>query len=130
MTVALDTWAIICLLDEVGPAARRVSALLDRETPVMSWVNLAEVAYVVERRHGKDAATRAVRDLLDRIDVESAGRRPSLAAATLKAELGLSLGDAYAAATALAHDGTLWTGDPDLLRPDATWKHEDLRTKG
>ena len=36
--------------------------------------------------------------------------------------------DAFAAATALAHEATLLTGDPELLLPFAPWAHEDLRS--
>jgi len=34
---------------------------------------------------------------------------------------------AFAAATAIAHDAELWTGDPELLVSDAPWRWRDLR---
>lgn len=39
----------------------------------------------------------------------------------------MAYADAFAAATALAHDAALWTGDPELLLEDAPWSYEDLR---
>ena len=51
-----------------------------------------------------------------------------LQAATIKAEHAGSYADAVAAATALAHDATLLTGDPELLLPSSTWSHEELRS--
>jgi hypothetical protein len=39
----------------------------------------------------------------------------------------MALGDAFAAATAVAHDALLLTGDPALLRGDGPWRAEDLR---
>jgi predicted nucleic acid-binding protein len=41
-----------------------------------------------------------------------------LAAAHLKAEHQLAFADCFAAATAAAHDATLYTGDPELLGHD------------
>ena len=48
-------------------------------------------------------------------------------AARIKAEHPMAYADAFAAATAMAHDATLWTGDPELLVHDATWRWRDLR---
>lgn len=47
------------LLDGTEPAATRVATLLDNQRPVMSWVNLGEVFYVIRREHGEDEATDA-----------------------------------------------------------------------
>lgn len=48
-------------------------------------------------------------------------------AAAIKATHPMSYVDAFAVATAIAHDGVLWTGDPELLVPDAPWRTHDLR---
>jgi predicted nucleic acid-binding protein len=45
----------------------------------------------------------------------------------LKANHHLSYADAFAAATAIAHDAELWTGDPELLLGGAPWQWRDLR---
>ena len=39
----------------------------------------------------------------------------------------MAYADAFAAATAIAHDATLWTGDPELLVADSAWLWRDLR---
>ena len=48
-------------------------------------------------------------------------------AAAIKAEYALSYADAFAVATALAHDAVLLTGDPELLNADPAWRIEDVR---
>ena len=55
MTACLDSWAILAWLDGEEPALSRLDGLIDSR-PVVSWVNLVEVYYRVERDHGRDAA--------------------------------------------------------------------------
>jgi|GEM_PF-1835196 len=64
----------------------------------------------------------------DAVRAEAATEERTLAAARLKVEHGCPDADAFAAATAMAHDGVLLTGDPGLLVADAPWRWEDLRT--
>lgn len=126
MTVVLDAWAVLHLLDADDAAARRVAVALEGRV-VMSWLNLGEVSHVVERRFGSDAAAETVRDLRPRLRLEEVTAERALTAARLKATVGCPYVDAIAAATAIAHDAVLLTGDPDLLLPDAPWRWEDLR---
>lgn len=62
MTVALDSWAVLRLLEGSGAAAKAVGDLLATDRPLISWINLGEVHYVLQRIHGEDAATETVRD--------------------------------------------------------------------
>jgi len=39
----------------------------------------------------------------------------------------MALGDAFAAATAIAVNAPLLTGDPELIGRDGPWRVEDLR---
>ncbi|MFZ1438918.1 MAG: hypothetical protein WAX12_13520 [Candidatus Microthrix subdominans] len=39
----------------------------------------------------------------------------------------MAYADAFAAATAISLDATLWTGDPELLTENADWRWRDLR---
>ena len=39
----------------------------------------------------------------------------------------MALADAFAVATALAHEAVLLTGDPEILDIGGTWMTEDLR---
>ncbi len=93
----------------------------------MSWINLGEVFYVVRRGAGEEAAASTVRDLRDVLVAELPDERRVLGAGRIKSEFSLAYADAFAAATAQAHDAELWTGDPELLVPSAPWSWRDLR---
>lgn len=126
MTVCLDSWAVLRWLEGVEPAAARVEKAL-AERPVMSWINLGEVYYVVRRAAGVDQAAEVVRDLRRRVDVELPDEDRVLEAAAIKAEHPLAYADAFALATAAAHGARLYTGDPELVDGPEEWPIEDLR---
>lgn len=123
----LDAWPVIDYLENTEPVAGRVAGLLNGQRPVISWINLGEVFYTVRRRRGEGAGQRAVRDLQVQLDPELPSTARVLEAATVKADHRLSYADAFAAATALARDAVLLTGDDELLIDDATWTTVDLR---
>ena len=127
MTVVLDSWAVLRYLENTEPAATLVADLLDGERPLMSWINMGEVHYVVRRAHGEDDASETVRDLRHVIDVRLPDERLVLDAARLKADHAMDYADAFGAALAIAQDATLWTGDPELLVDGAPWRWQDLR---
>jgi predicted nucleic acid-binding protein len=127
VTVVLDSWAVLRLLEDIEPAATRVQQLLDDEQPVMSWINLGEVHYVVARDQGFEEAEAVTRDLRPLLHLDLPNERRVLEAARIKADHPLAYADAFAAATALAHGATLLTGDPELLIAGAPWACEDLR---
>lgn len=127
MTVVLDAWAVMTSLQD-GPGADRVERLLTAERPRMSWINLGEVLYVLIRRRGRAEADKIVRDLRGVLAVELPTTAVVQAAASIKAARRMSYADAFAAATAIAHDAELWTGDPELLVSDAPWRAVDLRS--
>lgn len=127
MTVVLDSWAVLRYLEGSEPAADVVGELLDGERPLMSWINLGEVHYILRRLHGEDAAMETIRDLRDVIDARLPDEGVVLQAARIKAGNPMSFADAFGAALAVTEDADLWTGDPELLRRDATWGWRDLR---
>ena len=127
MTVVLDSWAVLRYLEDAGPAAEAVADLLEREKPLMSWINLGEVHYVLRRLQGEDPAAEAVRDLRDVIDARLPDERLVLDAARIKADHPMAYADAFAAALTITQDATLWTGDPELLLDGSTWRWRDLR---
>lgn len=127
MTRVLDAWAVFAYIQNVEPAASRVASLLRRARPMMNWINFGEVHYVTAQRRGLDEADQLVRDLRPLLTLEAPSPDRVLAAARLKATHRLSYADAFAAATALAHNATLLTGDPELLVTGASWRTEDLR---
>ena len=130
MTVVLDSWAVLRYLENAEPAASLVADLLDEDRPLMSWINLGEVHYVLRRAHGEDDAIETVRDLRDVIDVRLPDERLVLDAARLKADHPMAYADAFGAALAAAQDATLWTGDPELLPDGSPWRWRDLRRRG
>jgi len=124
----LDSWAILRYLEDAEPAAGAVADLLAGERPVVSWINLGEIFYVVRRLHGEEAASRTVRDVRHVTRPELPTEYRVIEAARIKAEHRLAYADAFAAATAVAHDAELWTGDPELLAEAAAWRWRDLRS--
>ncbi len=127
MTVVLDSWAVLRYLENADPAATLVADLLDDGQPLMSWINLGEVHYVLRRVRGEDDAIETVRDLRDLIDVRLPNERLVLDAARLKADHPMAYADAFGAALAIAEHATLWTGDPELLLDGSQWRWRDLR---
>ena len=128
MTVVLDSWAVLRYLEDADPAAKALADLLEHEKPLMSWINLGEVHYVLRRLHGDDDATETVRDLRDVIDARLPDERLVLDAARIKADHPMAYADAFAAALTVAQDAALWTGDPELLIEDSAWRWRDLRS--
>ncbi len=128
MTVVLDSWAVIRFLEGVDPAAGQVATLLDVQRPVMSWINLGEVFYVIRRAAGEEAAASTIRDLRDVLSAELPVESRIIDAARIKAQHPMAYADAFAAATAIAHAAELWTGDPELLIAHAPWRPKDLRS--
>ena len=98
MTVVLDSWAVLRYLEDTHAAAEAVSDLLDREKPLMSWINLGEVHYVLRRLHSEDAATETVRDLRDVVDARLPDERLVVDAARIKADHPMAYADAFAGA--------------------------------
>jgi predicted nucleic acid-binding protein len=129
VSVCLDSWAVLAWLDGDEPAASQVQRVFEKERPRMSWVNLGEVAYQVERRHGADEAADVVRRLRTALLPDAVIPERVLAAAHLKAEHPIAFADCFAAATAAAYNATLLTGDPELLDRKLGCRTQDLRAK-
>ena len=127
MSVCLDSWAILAWLDGEQPALTRVDELI-ASRPVVSWVNLVEVYYRVERDHGRDRADETLTELRATLSPDLPGTARMIDAARLKARAAIALADCFAATTAAAHDLTLLTGDPELLElADPPCRLDDLR---
>ncbi len=128
MRDCLDSWAVLRWLEGEEPAASRVDEALGGR-PVMSWINLGEVAYVVERLAGVDRSRDVVRELQRLLTLDAPSPRRVLEAARLKANHTMAYADAFALATAIAHDAIVLTGDPELLDSGEDWPVEDLRPR-
>ena len=118
-TFVLDSFAVLALLGG-EPGSDEVAGLLRRAQDggislLMTWVNLGEVAYIVERRWGTQPLHQALAMLeATSLELVPVGRQLSLAAARIKAQHPISYADAFAAALAQHTDATLVTGDPEF----------------
>ncbi|MHB1568510.1 MAG: PIN domain-containing protein [Solirubrobacteraceae bacterium] len=127
MSVCLDSWAVLAWLDGEQPALSRIEGVVDSR-PVISWINLVEVYYRLERDHGRDRADETLTALRAALTPDLPGTARMIETARLKARAALALGDCFAATTAAAHGLTLLTGDPELLDlADPPCLMEDLR---
>jgi predicted nucleic acid-binding protein len=95
----------------------------------MSWINVGEVAYVLERRVGVDRSREVVRELRRSLNLDLPTEERVIEAARVKVAHRMAYADAFAVATALAHGANLLTGDPEILRGDNSWSVVDLRVK-
>jgi len=127
MTAVLDSWAIIRFLEDSHPGSDHVAALLDDERPVLSWINLGAVFYVMRRAGGQASASSTLCDLRDVMEAEELSQTRVVEAARMKASYPMASADAFAAATARAADAALWTGEAELLVTDPAWRWHDLR---
>ncbi len=117
----LDTSAVLALRGN-EPGADRVEALLRhgraRRTHILvSFMTRMEMLYRIAADEDADAARTAVR-LIDAAGVLWVSCEPELLeeAARIKATGGLSVADAWIAATAAVHDAVLVHKDPEMRR--------------
>jgi predicted nucleic acid-binding protein len=97
------------------------------DPPLMSWINLGEVSYVIERKAGSAQAHEVVRTLRRQLTLDLPSEDRILQAARIKARHRMAYADAFAVATALAHRATLLTGHPEIIGADPGWPVTDLR---
>jgi ribonuclease VapC len=100
-----------------APAVRELieQAIEGEVTLLMSQINLGEVIYHTERKHGARKAQETLVEIEALpIQMVEATRRRVLDAAHLKANHRLSYADAFAAALAEEHGAALVTGDPEF----------------
>ena len=114
----LDSFAVLALLGG-EPGGEQVAELMRRAPEkvrlLMTWVNLGEVAHIVQRRWG-EARLYEVLAILEATTLEfvAVGRELALAAARIKAAHPMAFADSFAAGLAEQTGGTLWTGDPEF----------------
>ena len=119
--IVLDAWAILALIFGEEPAATVVKDLLaqkdaSRSSVHMSWINLGEVYYTITRRKGSDTADEVLKDIqMLPISLHEASKTDILSAAGIKATHKLSYADAFAVSLAQKTNGTLLTGDPEII---------------
>jgi len=126
-TYCLDSWAVLRFLEGGSAAARRVRQVMRQGRPLMSWINLGEVYYIVHRAAGAAEADATAALLRPLLTLDGVGPERVLAAARIKALHPLAYGDAFAVATAAAHGAILLTGDPEITERSLGCRVQDLR---
>lgn len=128
--VVLDAWPLIRYYSDEGPAASAVQHILNPANPIPPIINavtLGEVYNAVAREEGTRTADRFVASLRRTLRVETVDADHGIQAGWLKTRYHMSLGDSYAAASALHSEAVLWTGDAELLFDGCPWAVNDLR---
>ena len=115
----LDSFALLALLGG-EPGAEDVVDLLRKAQRreirlLMTWVNIGEMAYIVERRWGRERLYAALATMeATPLEIEPVERDLALAAGHIKAKYPVAYADAFAAAVARHHSAALVTGDPEF----------------
>jgi predicted nucleic acid-binding protein len=126
----LDSWAVLAWLDGEEPAAEIVEGVVDRERPVMSWMNLVEVHYRTARDHGRQEADQVLAELRPQVGEDLPAISAMREVARLKAENPIALADCFAIALAAEEGAVLLTGDPEIIdrAEQLPCQVEDLRS--
>ena len=120
----LDSFAVLALLGK-EPGSEIVNEILEKAQTkkaevLMTWVNVGEVTYIVERRWGKARVHRVLGTLeATAVEIHEVDRYLTLTAAEIKAEYPLAYADAFAAALAMREQAVLVTGDPEFEQLEA-----------
>ena len=116
----LDTSALLALRDD-EPGAERVHRVIDaarkhRASVYVSFMTRMELLYRISASEGGEAAAAALR-LLDTLPLHWVTCEPSILteSARIKQRGGLSVADAWIAATAVVHSAVLMHKDPEFV---------------
>jgi ribonuclease VapC len=120
----LDSYALLAYLQNETAAGQVDDLLVQAATGDMalyvSLINLGEIAYLVERRHGLVQCERAL-DMILRFPVtlEEVTLERVKAAAHVRASHPISYADAFAVALAQELDAAIVTGDPEFRQVES-----------
>lgn len=115
----LDSYAVLAYLND-EPAAQDVEDILRSAVNggvkvYMSWINLGEVYYRLQRVYNRQISRKAIEIIKAwPIELLQAEEQLTLLAGDIKARYRLSYADAFAAATAVNTDGIILTGDQEF----------------
>lgn len=115
----LDSFALLRFIQK-EPGNEAVKAILDdarigKACAMLNVVNMGEIIYTVQRRFGRQAKLDVVKNI-NLLDIVILPLPNDLVyrAAELKARFSMSYADTFAVASAMEHDATLVTGDPEF----------------
>ena len=119
----LDSFALLRFIQK-EPGNEPVKAILeDARTgnvcAMLNVINMGEIIYTVQRRFGLQAKLDVVMNISRLgIVILPASNDLVFRAAELKARFAMSYADTFAVASAMEHDATLVTGDPEFRLVD------------
>ena len=126
--ICFDSWAVMAWLKGENPAHDIVEAVLENDRPTISWINMAEIYYLLARKAGERRAVDAINELRFALDCELPTERRILDAARIKTGNSVTLADCFAISVAADCGATLYTGDPEILEmADLPCEVRDLR---
>lgn len=95
----------------------------------LSVINLGEVLYITERKHGLNRAQEVLSAVVQLpVEILPASTEAVLAAAHVKAHCAISYADCFAVAAANELNGTILTGDPEFGAVSGLVRVEWLRS--
>lgn len=115
----LDSYAVITYLND-EPGAQVLHDILQlaqqgQVTVYMSWVNLGEVYYRLQRLYGRQLARKSIEIIKSwPVTFLIVDEQATLIAGDIKSRFRLAYADAFAAAAAINNQGILLTGDPEF----------------
>jgi len=117
----LDSFALLAYLKKEKNYQKVKDILASHEEDLlMNEINVGEVYYILARERSLDAAEYFLHDILQALAIKITPNSLSdvIEAAKIKAQFPIAYADAFAVATAIKHDATLVTGDPDFKKAE------------
>jgi ribonuclease VapC len=133
-TYVLDAFAFMAHFED-EPGAERIEQILQevrggKVRACISIINLGEVIYNTERKHGLNRAQDTLALIQEMpVEVLPADDQTVLAAAHIKANHPISYADAFVIVAAQQLDGIVMTGDPEFYDVTELAKIEWLRRR-
>ena len=133
-TYILDAFAFMVYFEN-EPGAERVEQILQevrdgKAHAFISIINLGEVVYNTERKHGLNKAQDTLALIQEMpVEVLPADDQTVLAAAHIKANHPISYADAFVIVAAQKLDGIVMTGDPEFYDSTELAKIEWLKSR-
>jgi len=115
----LDSYAVLAYLND-EPGAQVIQDILqlakqEQVVVYMSWINLGEVYYRLQRLYDRQLARKSIEIIKSwPVNFLEIDEQTTLLAGDIKARFRLAYADAFAAATAIKNQGILLTGDPEF----------------
>jgi len=117
--IVLDSFALVSLFHKEAGCEKVQTTLYDQNRQstkaLLNVINWGEFYYIVRRRVGAEQAQGAL-ELIEQLPIEIIAADQSMVrqAAEIKADYPIAYADAFTVATALTHQATILTSDPEF----------------